>query len=128
MVPSSVWFFRFSNDKIFENPAGEKNSQTYLTDFIKEQDPIFERQSKVTKVINETFKCYQEEALERAKEAVKQSKLETFFTKAVQNSDPGTSCQKSYTVDDSFETSSIEDEQEKDRDISSGEDFSSDED
>ena len=36
MVPSSVWFFRFSNDKIFEYPAGEKNSQTYLTDFIKE--------------------------------------------------------------------------------------------
>ena len=44
-VPSSIWFFRFSNDKIFENPAGEKNSQKYLNDFIKELDSTFKRQN-----------------------------------------------------------------------------------
>ena len=44
-VPSSIWFFRFSNDKIFENPAGEKNSQKYLNDFIKELDSSFKRQN-----------------------------------------------------------------------------------
>ena len=55
-VLGSVWFFRFSNDKIFENPAGEKNSQKYLTDFIKELVSIFKRQSKITEVKKKLWK------------------------------------------------------------------------
>ena len=93
-----------------------------FNDFIKDLDPIFERHSKITKSFDDLLKCYKEEALEKAKKVVKQSKqtkLETFFTKAAQNSNPGTSGQKSSTVDEdgTFETSSFEDE-----------DFSSDED
>ena len=97
-----------------------------FNDFIKDLDPIFERHSKITKSFDDLLKCYKEEALEKAKKGVKQqSKLETFFTKAAQNSNPGTSGQKSPTVDEdeTFETSSIEDEEEE-RD----EEFSSDED
>ena len=96
-----------------------------FNDFIKDLDPIFERHSKITKGFDDLLKCYKEEALEKAKKAVKQSKLENFFTKAVQNSNPGPSGQKSSTVDEdeTFETSSIEDEEEeKDEEFSSDED------
>ena len=97
-----------------------------FNDFIKDLDPIFERHSKITKSFDDLLKCYKEEALEKAKKVVKQqSKLEKFFSKAGQNSNPGTSGQKSSTVDEdgTFETSSFEDEEEE-----KGEDFSSDED
>ena len=83
-----------------------KKSQD-LTDCIKELDPILERQNKITNAIDETFKCYREEALEKSKKVVKQAKLEMFFDKA----------------DQEFETSSIEDEQEE-----NDEEFSSEED
>ena len=76
-----------------------KKSQD-LTESIKELDPIFERQSKITAVIDETLKCYREEALEKSKKVVKQTKLEIFFSK----------------VGEEFETSSIEDEDEEDED------------
>ena len=78
-----------------------------MTDCIKELDPILERQNKIAKVIDETFKCYREEALEKSKKVVKQAKLQMFFDKAGEE----------------FETSSIEDEEEK-----KDEEFSSDED
>ena len=42
---------------------------------------IVERQSKVTGIIEDSLKCYREEAKEKAKDAVKQTKLENFFTK-----------------------------------------------
>ena len=94
-----------------------------FNDFIKDLDPIFERHSKITKSFDDLLKCYKEEALEKAKKVVKQTKMEKFFS--AQNSNPGTSGQKSPTVDEdeTFETSSIEDEEEE-RD----EEFSSDED
>ena len=81
-----------------------KKSQD-LTDCIKELDPILERQNKITNAIDETFKCYREEALEKSKKIVKQAKIEMFFDKAGEE----------------FETSSIEDEQEE-KDFSSEED------
>ena len=48
-------------------------------------DPIFERQSKIAKVIDEPFTCYK-----KSKKAVKQTKIEIFFNKTVQNSNLGT--------------------------------------
>ena len=73
-----------------ENPAelSYKQLQEILRkgqdfmDFIQDQDPIVERQSKVTSVIEESLKCYREEATEKAKKVVKQTKLDNFFTKA----------------------------------------------
>ena len=76
MVPGLVLFFRFSSGGIPENPAVEKNSHKYLTNFIKELVSIFESQSNITKFIGETFKSYKEKALENSKKAVKQKKLE----------------------------------------------------
>ena len=105
-----------------------------FNDFVRDLDPIVERHSKITKDFDNLLKCYKEEALEKEKKAVKQSKqskLENFFSKAVQNSNPGPSGQKSSTVDEdsTFETSSIEDEEEeKDEEFSSDENVSSDED
>ena len=45
-------------------------------------DPIFERQSKIAKVIDET----KSRSFRKGKKAVKQTTLEIFFTKTVQNS------------------------------------------
>jgi hypothetical protein len=44
-------------------------------------DPIFETQSKIAKVVDEIFRCSK-----KGKKAVKQTTLEIFFTKTVQNS------------------------------------------
>ena len=44
-------------------------------------DPIFERQSKIAKVIDETFKCYKKEALEKAKKLSNKQKLKFFSIK-----------------------------------------------
>ena len=41
-------------------------------------DPIFERQSKIAKVIDETFTCYKKEALEKAKKLSNKQKLKFF--------------------------------------------------
>ena len=65
-----------------ENPAelSYKQLQEILRkgqdfmDFIQDQDPIVERQSKVTSVIEESLKCYREEATEKAKKVVEQTK------------------------------------------------------
>ena len=43
-------------------------------------DPIFETQSKIAKVVDEIFTCYK-----KGNKAVKQTTLEIFFTKTVQN-------------------------------------------
>ena len=42
-------------------------------------DPIFERQSKIAKVIDETFTCYKKEDLERAKKLSNKKKMDFFF-------------------------------------------------
>ena len=44
-------------------------------------DPIFERQSKIAKFIDETFKCYKKEALEKAKKLSNKQKLKFFSIK-----------------------------------------------
>ena len=46
-----------------------------FTDFIKELDPIVERKSKVTKLIDESLKCYKKEALEKFQKVVIQPKM-----------------------------------------------------
>ena len=64
-----------------------------FSDFIRELDPIVKRKSKVTKVIQESLKCYKEEASEKSK-GVKQTKMTTFFTNVEQNVEkPGPSGQ-----------------------------------
>ena len=52
-------------------------------------DPIFERQSKIAKIIDETFTCYKKEALKKAKKLSNKQNLK-FVTKTVQNSNLGT--------------------------------------
>ena len=42
-------------------------------------DPIFERQSKIAKVIDETFTCYKKEDLEKAKKLSNKKKNGFFF-------------------------------------------------
>ena len=49
-------------------------------------DPIFERQSKIAKIIDETFTCYKKDALEKAKKLSNKQN----FNKNVQNSNLGT--------------------------------------
>jgi hypothetical protein len=56
---------------------------------------IFERHSKIAKTIDETFTLglihtLQKRSFGKGKEAVKQTKLEIFITKTVQNSNLGT--------------------------------------
>ena len=61
-----------------------------FTNFIKDLDPVYERQSKITKNIENSLKCYREEAKEKEKNAVKQTKIGNFFTKLNKHSDqPG---------------------------------------
>ena len=57
-----------------------KKGQEYV-DFIKDLDPILERKCKVTKNIEESLRCYKEEALEKSKNMKKQSKMTNFFIK-----------------------------------------------
>ena len=52
-----------------------------FTNFISDLDPIIQTQSKVKKVIDESLRCYREEALEKSKKVVKQTKLELFNKK-----------------------------------------------
>ena len=52
-----------------------------FTDFIKEQDPNVERQAKIIKLIDDSLECYKEEAKEKSKNVVKQTKVYNFFTK-----------------------------------------------
>ena len=76
-------------EKIPENPAEltckqlkeiVKKGQEF-TDFIKEVDPNVDRQSKIIKIIFDSLKCYKEEAKEKSKNVVKQTKVYNFFTK-----------------------------------------------
>ena len=52
-----------------------------FTDFIKELDPNVKRQSKIIKIIDDSLGCYKEEAKEKFKNVVKQTKVYNFFTK-----------------------------------------------
>ena len=97
-------------DKIPETPAELTYKQLKeivrkgqdFTDFIKELDPNVERQSKIIKIIDDSLRCYKEEAKEKSKNVVKQTKVYNFFTKlsskpeeSVQNSNSSNSCPNS---------------------------------
>ena len=64
-----------------------------FTDFIKELDPNVKRQSKIIKIIDDSLGCYKEEAKEKFKNVVKQTKVYNFFTKL--SSKPKESVQES---------------------------------
>ena len=73
-----------------------------FTNFIKKLDPNVERQSKIIKIIDDSLGCYREEAKEKSKNVVKQTKVYNFFTKlsskpkeSVQNSNSSNSGQNS---------------------------------
>ena len=51
---------------------------------LQDLGPIFKRHSKITKVIDESVRCYKEEALEKSKKVVKQKVFEKKFSENVQ--------------------------------------------
>ena len=58
-----------------------------FTEFISELDPILERNSRVKNLIDDSLKCYREEAKEKSKK-VQQKKISDFFKKSTETSGP----------------------------------------
>ena len=52
---------------------------------LQDLGPIFERHSKITNVINDSVRCYKEEALEKSKKVVKEKVFEKKNSENVQN-------------------------------------------
>ena len=74
--------FEFSKST-FSHILCSKKFKTVL--ILQDLGPIFKRHSKITKVIDESVRCYKEEALEKSKKVVKQKVFEKKISENVQN-------------------------------------------